>query len=364
MKILLLAGGSGTRLWPLSRAKYPKQLFDLLGGKKTLLQATYSRLRKGFSARDIFISIGKAQRSLVTKQLPTVPAVQYLIEPEPKNTAAAIALAATHLAIKDKKTIFATANADHFVGSDEVYLKALKVAEKAIALYPDHIVLLGVRPLYPETGYGYIEQGAPLPLINGQVIYQAKRFVEKPDLKTATQYLKSGKYFWNPAWFVWRADTLLKLYEQHLPKMSVAFKQLAPTIGTPKYTPTLRQVFSAVESTSIDYGILEKTKKLLLVPVEISWVDIGHWRAVDQIMRGVLGVGDSHNLTHQGLAISLEGQGNFVSAPKGKLVAILGVSEMIVVDTGDVILVCPKNRAQEVKKIVGELKKNKLSRFL
>ncbi len=354
MKILLLAGGSGTRLWPLSRAKYPKQLLELTGGKRTLLQATYARLRKGFAARDIFISIGARQKNLVRAQLPKVPLSQYLVEPEAKNTAAAIAFAATHFSADDPQTIFATANADHFVARELVYLKTLKAAEQAVRRYPDHLVLLGIAPTYAETGYGYIERGTLLSRVGGFPVYHVKRFIEKPPLEKAQGFLKTGRHYWNPAWFVWRADTLLKLYAKHLPDMARAFASGGD----------LRKIFQRISPVSIDYGILEKTKKLLLIPIEVGWADIGHWRTVDEVLRRRKGHGPVHNLVHQGKCVALDSSGNFISAPAGKLVATLGLQDTVVIDTGDVLLICPKHRAQEVRKIVAEVGKRGLKKFL
>lgn len=319
-----------------------------------MLQATYARLRRGFSAREIFISFGQRQKNLVRAQLPQTMAGQYLIEPEAKHTAAAIALAATIFSAQDSKTIFATANADHFVAREDVYLKALRAAEQAVRMHSDHLVLLGIAPTYAETGYGYIERGDLLKSLGGVPIYRVRRFVEKPPLKKARQFVASGKYCWNPAWFVWQTDTLLKLYERHLPAMAREFRSGAP----------LKKIFQRITSVSVDYGILEKTKKLLLIPVEVGWADIGHWRTVDEVLRRRQGHGPVHNLVHQGKCVALDSNGNFISAPAGKLVAMLGLQDTVVIDTGDVLLICPKARAQEVRKVVAEVEKRGWGKYL
>ncbi len=352
MKIIILAGGSGTRLWPVSRARSPKQVQPLFG-KKTLLQITYSRIKKGFKETDIFISTSQKHLKDIRKQLPKIKKSQLIVEPVAKNTAAAIGLACITLAKKDPKSIIATVNSDHFIKDEKEYLRLIKLAGQTIQKYPDHLVLLGINPTYPDTGLGYIKLGKQLKSFDKDKLFKIDSFTEKPDLKTAKKYLKSWAYLWNPAYFVFQVDTMLSLFKKHLPgqhKILMAIK---------KSPAKLKLEFSKVKPTSIDYGIIEKAKKMLCLPANFDWADIGHWQTVQEILASK----KSDNVV-KGKYIHIDGSGNLVYSYSNKLVATIGVKNSIIIETKDAILVCPKNRAQDVKKIVERLKKEGLTSYL
>ncbi len=352
MKIVILAGGSGTRLWPVSREKSPKQIQPLIG-KKTLLQKTYSRIRKGFKEGDVFISTNKQYLEEVRKQLPQVKKSQLILEPVSKNTAAAIGLASVMLARKNPKEILATVNSDHFVKEEKEYLRVIKQAGRAVQKYPDYLVLLGLNPTYPETGYGYIKLSKELETLGQDKIFKVECFKEKPDFKTAKNYLKSWAYLWNPAYFIFRVDTMLLLFKKYLP---IQYRILNKIKNSPSQ---LEKEFPKIKPISIDYGIMERARKLLCLPASFTWADIGHWRTVQEI----LAIKKSDNVV-KGRYIHLDGRGNLVYSYSNKLIATVGIKDSIIIETKDAILVCPKDCAQDVKKIVEKLKEDGLNEYL
>jgi len=354
MYVLILAGGSGTRLWPLSRQNNPKQHHAVLGNY-TLLQETYQRARKKFSAEDIFISANIHQKDMLLTQLPEIKESQLILEPTKKNTAAAIRYAANVLSRRNSQAILVTLNADQYIKNNEQFFATLDAAKCAVETYPDHTVLIGINPTYPETGYGYIEVAGEKTKCKCLSVYAVKRFVEKPDLETAKTYLAKRNFLWNPAIFMWRIDTLLDLFVQHLPQHAMQLQKLDDTQTEEEKTAC----FNILESISIDYGILEKEKNLLVIPGSFGWADIGHWRSVADVAESL-----PHVFTQTSPAIHKDSSGNFIHTTSGKLVATIGVHDMILIETEDAILVCPRNRAQEVKDVVAQLKKKGMYAYI
>jgi len=353
MKIIILAGGAGKRLWPISRTKNPKQLQPFFA-EKTLLRTTVSRMLKGFKKEDIYISTGRVSQALIKKDLGKIlPNNHYFIEPLKRDTAGAIGLAAYLIAKENPDAIIATVNSDHYIKNIPEYLRVMKVAEKAVAKHPDHLLLVGIKPTYPETGYGYIKLNRVLEKQGRDEIFSVSAFKEKPDLKTAQKYLKSKSYLWNPAFFVFKASTMIKLFEKHLPH---EHKILSSIQKDPK---KLNALFPELAKISIDYGIIEKAEKMLCLPAKFDWADVGHFRTVKEIFS----FSEKENLV-RGNYLTLDGTGNLIYGPKDKLITTIGVNNTIVVDTGDVILVCDLSRAQDVKKLVEEIEKRRLEKFL
>lgn len=357
MKIVILAGGHGTRLWPVSRKNQPKQA-ECFFDNKTLLQLTYKRILKGFKKEDIYISCGKNQFNLLNKQV-KVAKNNFILEPEAKGTAMAIGLACITLYKKNKNAVLAIVNSDHFIKNEKEYLRVLKLTDEIIEENPDHLALIGIKPNYPETAYGYIELGNLFKKIAKDKVYKIKRFKEKPDFKTAEKYLKNDKFLWNPAWFVFKAETMLNLFKKHLPKHYQALKNIEQKIDTKDESKTLSKEFKKINPISIDYGIMEKAQKMLVIPSKIKWQDIGSWDAVRDSFAKKIQVSSENN-------ILIDSSNNLViNKNKDKLVSMLGVNDLIVIDTKDALMICQKSKSQDVKKIIKKLKEDKkLNKYL
>jgi len=358
MKVVILAGGGGTRLWPVSRKSKPKQIQPFIGNK-TLLQKTFDRVHKGFGIKDIYVSTNYQQYTLIQKQIPKLPRENYILETEKKDTAAAIGLIAFYLAKLDSKAVMVTANSDGFIKNEKEYIRLLKLAEKTIKENPKYSMLIGIRPTYPETGYGYIKINKMFKQAGNDEIFYGQKFVEKPDLKTAQKYIKSWDYLWNPAMFCWRVDYLISLYKKFLPQHYKILRRIQPALGTKNEKKVVAKEFKKMKPISIDYGIMERTKKLLVIPASFEWADVGHWRAVKDILAKKL----DDNII-RGKVISVDSNNNLIYSYSKKLITTAGVKDMIIIDTEDCILVCPKDKAQDVKKIVNELEKRKLKKYL
>lgn len=352
MKIVILAGGTGTRLWPISREKSPKQIKPLIGSK-TLLQQTYQRIRNGFKPEDIFLSINQNQFAEIKRQLPSVRKDHFIVEPVKRNTAAAIGLASVILEKRYPNEVIATANADHYIKNEKEFIRILKLAERVVKDNPKNILLIGVNPNFPDTGSGYIKLNKQIKIYNKDKVFSVECFVEKPDLKTAESYLKNWAYLWNPAYFVFRPQTMLANLKDCLPHH---YKILMAIKNQPD---KLNSLFPKIKSKSVDYGIMEKAKNLLCLPASFDWVDIGHWQTLQEVLAG-----DKSKNVVKGKYLHIDGTGNLIYSYTNKLIATIGIKNTIIVETENAILVCPKNRAQEVRKIVEMLEKRKMREYL
>lgn len=355
---LILAGGGGTRLWPVSRKKTPKQVQPFTDNE-TLLQKTYHRIEKGFAPENIFIATGKQHRDLITAQLPQVSDGQFSLEPMRRDTAAAIGLAVLRIYKKDPEAVIVTINSDAYVKNEAEYLRILGLANQTVKKHKDHIVLAGINPTYPETGYGYIKMGKMFKELNGDKIFYVEKFVEKPDLETAKKYLSAWEYLWNPALFVFSAEYFLSLYKKHLPEMYERFLAIEKYLGTPEEEKIVEQEFEKIKPISVDYGIIEKAENMLVIPADFGWADIGHWRTV----KDVLSESEIDNLI-KGSHIGVETKGSLIYNFTDKLIATAGVENLIVVATDDSILICSKDHAQGVKKVVEQLEAKGMEEYL
>ena len=339
---LILAGGRGTRFWPKSRRATAKQVLRLFGDR-SLIQQTVDRLRPVLPPERIWVLTNGHLRDEIVRQLPEVPKRQILAEPAQRNTAPAIGLAAQILHGLDPESIMGVFPADHVIGKPRQYIRLLKSALKAARA--GKIVVLGIQPRWPETGYGYIEfpKGTQP---GGSESLSVKRFREKPDAKTAVRFLKAGNFYWNAGMFFWRTSVLLDALRQHLPKTASLLASLPP-FGSRKFAKGLVEAFPKTENISIDYAVLERAANVVGLPAgDIAWNDVGSWNAVYEL----------HARDRAGNALRTHtmienSTGNYVDAEK-KLVALLGVNDLIVVDTPDALLIADRSRAQQVGDLV------------
>lgn len=355
MKAVILAGGGGTRLWPLSRKKSPKQTEPVIGAD-TLLGATYARIRKSFAPADVLVATMASQAGVVRSILPELPARNLIAEPCRRETAAAIGFAALRIAAEDPDETFVVVNCDAHIRDEETYLRTLADADAIVRRNPERIAIIGIVPTYAETGYGYIRMGEAFdgPGPDGASVHLMERFVEKPDAATAESYLREGGYLWNATILVARAGTFLALYDRHLPAHAELFRAMASAFGTPDEEAVVNSCFQRLPAISVDYGILEKESGLLVIPADFGWADIGNWRTV----RDILSAGTDENVV-RGRHVGVDSRRNLIMSSSGKLVATAGLEDMIIVETGDALLICPHDRAHDVKRIVAELEKDK-----
>jgi mannose-1-phosphate guanylyltransferase len=360
---VILAGGRGTRFWPRSRTKTPKQLLNIVG-HGTMLEQTVARLRPLLPPARIWTVTNAEQESSVRKQVSKESRARVLVEPVGRNTAAAIALAAFHIQHFAKgDALMAVLPADHFIARTRKYQEIAEAALN-VARAPGRMVVLGVPPTRPETGFGYIERMEPAIGANGVAAYPVRRFAEKPALETAKEYLAAGNYQWNAGMFFWRVSTILDQLKKHLPLTFDVLQKLASHIGTQNYSTKLRKVYPRLENISVDYAILERatrdtsTPQVYVISAEVGWSDIGSWEAVYELQAKTSGENVYASAAH-----FIESSGNFVSST-GKFIAAIGVNNLVVVDTPDALLICPRDRAQDVGKIVKWLEERKLKNLL
>ncbi len=358
MKAVIMAGGSGTRLWPVSRHNSPKQA-QPFGDHETLLQKTYRRLRQGWKPSEIFVSTSVAQYPALSKQLPALGKHQYILETASRETSAAIGLAVAILHKNNPQEIMFTANSDAYLKETAAYIRVIKNAGALVARYPNQTGLIGIKPRFADTGLGYIKMKKQIDTIDGQDIFLVERFVEKPDFKTAEKYVASWQYLWNPAMFVFRVDAMLEKYRRWLPSSYRLLRRMQSAIDTAHERSTIKRLFPKMEKISIDYGIMEKDRQMLVIPADLTWSDIGSWSAVHEMLAA-----HAHHTVSRAHHISVDSSGNLLFSYTGKLIATAGLHNMIVIETDDAILVCPKNRAHDVKKIVVELERQKLNNLL
>jgi mannose-1-phosphate guanylyltransferase len=355
---VILAGGRGTRFWPRSRARTPKQLLNIVG-KKTMLEQTVARLRPLIPAERIWTVTNSEQASEVKKQLPPAARKHVLTEPVGRNTAAAIALAALHVRHAARgDALLAVLPADHYIANPERYRIIVRAALE-VARRKGRMVVLGIPPTRPETGFGYIERMGDALDSKGFPVYAVRRFTEKPALSVAKVYAGSGDYHWNAGMFFWRACTFLEHLDKHLPKTFAALESLAESIGKSSYDRQLRAIYPKLENISVDYAILEPATRqpgapsVFVIPAEIGWSDIGSWAAVYELLAKYPG----DNLVPRD-AYALDATGNLFWSPS-KFVAAVGVKDLVVVETPDALLICPRERAQDVGKVVKWLEENR-----
>ncbi|MDP9147867.1 MAG: sugar phosphate nucleotidyltransferase [Acidobacteriota bacterium] len=355
---VILAGGRGTRFWPRSRTRTPKQLLNIIGDD-SMLQQTVARLAPLVPVERIWTVTNSEQSAALSKHLPTKARRNILTEPAGRNTAAAIALAAIHIRhATNGDALMGVLPADLFIAQAEKYRKIARLALK-VAREPGRMVVLGIPPTRPETGFGYIQR-ASTPISKSPFpVYPVHAFTEKPPLDLAKTYIATGNYQWNAGMFFWRVSTFLEYLKKYLPDTSAALESLADSIGTRHYAKKLGTVYKQLQSIAVDYAILEPatrekgTARVFVIPAEIGWSDIGSWTAVyEQIAKN----SDQNALL--GSVYAHDAEGNFIWSPQ-KFVGIVGVRDLVVVDTPDALLICPRSRSQEVGTIVKWLEQHR-----
>lgn len=349
---VIMAGGGGTRLWPLSRRTRPKQLLSLFD-ERSLFQTSVQRLSDLFPPERIYVvAVPELARDL-RPQTPDIPAENFLPEPAAHNTAPVVGLAAAVLHQRDPQAVMAVLTADHFISDEDQFIQYLLTAYEIAQ--QGYLVTLGIEPTTPSTGFGYIQRGQSLGSFNNHQAYRVLRFKEKPDPSTALQMLKSGDHAWNSGMFFWRVDRILEEFNRQLPDLAYGLLQIERAWGTPQQDATLQHVWPETPTVSIDYGIMENADQVAVLPANgLGWSDVGSWDSLFEILDC------DHNgnaVMSGGQVVSLDTHDTLVYMnQKHRLIVTIGIENLVLVDTGDVLLVCRKDQAQRVRQVVEELK--------
>ncbi len=351
---LIMAGGKGERFWPRSRVSLPKQFLSLTDDGKTMIQLTVERISPLVNIEDVYIATNKNYRELVKQQLPGIPEENILCEPVGRNTAPCIGLGAAHVAKKyDDATMIVLAS-DHLIKNNEIFTEtftqACEVAEKG-----ENLVTIGITPNYPETGYGYIKYDQNTK--EGSA-YAVEKFVEKPVLEVAKEYLADGHYLWNSGMFVWKVSTILNNFKKLLPESYAALMKIKESVGTADEEAVLNKEFMNLEAESVDYAIMEKADNIYIIPGNFGWDDIGSWLAVGRIKKT-----DDDNNVVNGNVVTVNTK-NCVIEGADKLIATVGLRDMVVVDTKDATLISTKENAGEIKKVLAKLRETGKNQYL
>jgi mannose-1-phosphate guanylyltransferase len=349
MYAMILAGGVGTRLWPRSRQDRPKQFTDITGSGLTMIQDTAVRLEGAVGHGRLFVVTGSAFAGLVREQLPEVPVDQVLVEPSGRNTAPAIGLACVHLQRSDPQAVLAVLPADHVILDGAGFRQALEQAGQLAR--EGYVVTLGIEPTFAHTGYGYIKRNQPLPG-HEPPVYVVERFLEKPNRQVAEQFLLEGGYYWNGGIFVARVDVWLAELARQTPDIYARLQRIGAALDTPQADTVLETEWAEIPSISIDYAVMEHAERVAVVPLQAGWNDVGSWDALETILEQ----DERGNSIAKGDVLLLDSEGNIVYSDK-RLVALVNVSNLVVVDTGDTLLIGDKRNMQRVKDVVEQLRR-------
>ncbi len=343
--IIIMAGGKGTRFWPLSRAKMPKQLLSITS-KRTMIQETVDRILPIIPLQRIMVVTTYLHTEEIRLQLPDLPCENMLVEPIGRNTAPCIGLAASHLVRRDPDAVMAVLPADHLIEDAANFQSRLLVAAK-IARKQSSLVTIGITPTRPETGYGYIQLGREVNSIDDEPFYEAKSFREKPNVETAEEFIKAGNFLWNSGMFIWRASSIMANIERYLPTMYKQLIRIRVAIDTESEYKVLNHIYPEIEPISIDFGVMERANHVYIIRGEFGWSDVGSWNA----LKAVWSNDENDNAVYGKPTVAINSAHSIIYSPQ-KVVALVNVNDLIVVETDDALLVCHKEKAQDVKKVV------------
>lgn len=354
---VIMAGGSGTRFWPKSRRKTPKQLLSMTG-TKSMIQETFARLNAAIPAERISVVTNSEQAGGVRLHLPELPQRNVIVEPCGRNTAACIGLAALYVANEDPDAVMVIVPADSYIHPPEAFLEVISAAAD-VALQHNTIVTIGIPPTFPATGYGYIHCGERLPAEAGVNVFDVVEFKEKPTAEKAAEFLQSGNFFWNSGSFVWKVSTIFDAFREHMPALYASLERIAAVLGTSKEADVIADEYARLENISIDYGVMERARNVRAIEATYAWDDVGSWKSVENLKKP-----DAHGNVVDAHAEIVGSADCTIVGEKGHLIAAVGVKDLIIVQTPDATLVCHKDSAQDVKKIVDILKEKKMDEYL
>lgn len=352
---LIMAGGVGTRLWPLSRRNRPKQSLKLVG-ERTMFEHAVDRIAPLFQPEQILVVTDAEYVADLMAQAPELPPENFIVEPQGRGTAPAVGLGAIHLRRQDPHAVMAVLTADHFIADVAAFRQALTAAAQAAE--EGYLVTLGIKPKSPSVGYGYIQQGESLGVIDGFQVFRARRFTEKPGPETALRMVESGEYTWNSGMFIWRVERIMEEFKRQMPEFYAQLTAVEATLGTGGYEPTLNRVWPQVSKQTIDYGVMEKAENVAVIPVDIGWSDVGSWTSLQELLPA-----DAEGNVVVGAHVGVETRDTLVFGGR-RLVATIGLSGLVIVDTEDALLICPKDREQDVRELVRRLEQEGLKAYL
>lgn len=356
---VIMAGGGGTRLWPLSRTNRPKQMLKL-GSERTLFQIACDRLEGLFPPERILVVTIAEQAVDLQKQVPEIPVENYLLEPLPRGTASVVGLAATVLYKRDPQSVMAVLTADHVIENVTYFQKLMRAAYKAAQ--SRYLVTLGITPNVPSTGYGYIQRGEQLDTIDGQAVHRVIRFKEKPSAEAAQKMLADKDHDWNSGMFIWRSEDILAEFSSQMPELSITLDAIGNAWGTDSQKSVINELWPKIEPETIDYGIMERAQRVAVLPAAgLGWNDVGSWDALFDVLQP----DENGNILLNSLNLSIDAYNNLVlSDGSNRLVTTIGVEDMVIIDTADVLLVCKREDAQKVREAVQKLKESGQTRYL
>ncbi|MCW5876602.1 MAG: mannose-1-phosphate guanylyltransferase [Anaerolineales bacterium] len=356
---VIMAGGGGTRLWPLSRQAVPKQMLPLIADS-TLFQTAVQRLQRVFPPERILVVTSRQQAAQLQEQAPELKPENFLLEPQPRGTAAAIGLAAACLQARDPGAIMAVLTADHYIGNESEFERYLLAAHQLAE--GGQLVTLGIEPTYPATQFGYIQLGEALGEVGGFTAHKVLRFKEKPAAAEAAEMLAQGGYAWNSGMFIWKVSRIWEEFQQHMPELHQTLEKIAAAWGGPDFEAVLAHEWPRIAAQTIDYGVMERAAEVTVIPArDMGWNDVGSWDSLFEVLKvdtnGNLVLSERHlDIDSRNILIHSNGQ--------ERMVVTVGVEDIVVVDTGDVLLICSRERSQDLRKVIELLKEKGLQQYL